>query len=301
MFQTGKQLAALGFLLFLVLWVAGVARSFTLPEPERLTITSPVLISAEQNPSYQRTASNLAQIGLLKTPLPHVLDKGDVGQIQVHEKTAHITSGTTAFDDDGRRLRKAIESQQATVFSEKATGVAPARSIVLGIGIHPDRFDALKDEFSGVGQIHSIDVQQQDRTPEFRRLYAQRQSLKKHQEAILKLRGDGKLSVEEALKVEQKIQEIEKEIQTLSVQLGDLLGKEPSYNLFVTLQEQQPGGRLDRSFTIARRLGGGFVWALGWWSLAALGVGLAMATNLSVRTLRPVLSVLSFGTKGPVI
>src|SRR5207302_1471841 len=155
-----------------------------------------------------------------------VLDKGDVDQISVHEKTAQIASGTTAFDDDALHVRKAVESHKATVFSEKSTGIAPGRSLVLGIAIHPDRFDALKDELSGVGQIRSIDAQQQDRTPEFRRLYAQRQSLKKHQEAILKLRGSGKLSVEEALKVEQRIQEIEKEIQTLGVQLGDLLGKE---------------------------------------------------------------------------
>jgi hypothetical protein len=301
MIQTGKQLAALGFLLFLALWAAGVARSFTLPEPEPLTLSSPVLISVDQNPSGQRTTSNLSQIGLLKLPLPHVLDKEDVGQIQVQEKTAHIASSTTAFDDDAQRVRKAIASHKAIVFSEKATGIAPGRSIVLGIAIHPDRFDAFKDELSGVGQIRSIDVQQQDRTPEFRRLVAQRQSLKKHQEAILKLRGSGKLSVEEALKVEQKIQEIEKEIQTLGVQLGDLLGKEPSYNLFVTLQEQQPGGRYDRSFTIARRLGGGFLWAFGWWSLATLGIGIAVATYLSVRTLWPVFNGLSFASRRPAV
>jgi hypothetical protein len=287
-----KQLAAALFLLFLALWVFGVARTFTLSEPDIDVLSSSFAHSMSSGPTFRevgsgsRTAHNLAQIGLTQAPLPQVLDQADVSQIRVYDKTAQVAAATTAFADDEDRIRKVVAGQQAVVFSEKATGVAPQRALALGISVHPERFDALLRAVSEVGRVESSNVEQQDRTAEFRRLYAQRQSLKKHQEAMLKLRGVGKLSVEEALKLEQKIFEVEKEVQSVGVQLGDFLGKEPSYNLYVTLQENRPGSWHDRSFTFGRRLGQGFLWALGWWAAAALGIGLAVGAYVSVKTLR---------------
>jgi hypothetical protein len=66
-----------------------------------------------------------------------------------------------------------------------------------------------------------------------------------------------------------------------------LLDKEPSYNLFVTLAEFQPGSWSDRSFTFSRRLGSGFLWALEWWFLGVLGIGILVGAWVSVRTLWP--------------
>jgi hypothetical protein len=287
MITYAKRLAAVAFLLFLGLWVGGVFRTFTLAQPELQAFATPVGSSIDEIRSGMRTANNLKQIGLTQTPLPQVLDQEDVNKIRVYEKTAQLSLGTAAFNGDEEHIRKAIVTHKAVIFSEKTTGIGPERSLALGISVHPDRFDSLLHELAEVGQIASINVQQQDRTAEFRRLHAQRQSLKKHHETILKLRGTGNLSVEETLKLEQKILEIEKEIQTAGVQLGDLLDKEPSYNLFVTLQEYQPGSRHDRSFTLARRLGSAFLWALGWWAVGALGVGVLVATYASINTLWP--------------
>jgi hypothetical protein len=282
-----KKGAAVGFLAFLVLWAAGVGRTFTLGDQEVQAVSPPVLPSLDDlGGSRARSANNLRQIGLT-APLPLVLDREDINQIRVYEKTALLAAATAAFHDDEERLRKAVAAQHGVIFSERTTGIAPERSLSLGISVAPERFDALVQEVTKVGLLASISVQQQDRTGEFRRLHAQRQALKKHQEAILKLRSAAGLSVEETLKVEQKVQDVEKEIQALGVQLGDLLDREPSYNLFVTLQEYQPGSWHDRSFTLTRRLGHGGLWALGWWALAALGAGLLGATFVSIRTLGP--------------
>jgi hypothetical protein len=282
-----KKLPAVGFLVFVGLWAGGVVHSFALGQPELMATSAPIVSSIEEYRSGMRTANNLSQIGLTQTPLPQVLDQEDINQIRVYEKTAQVASGTSSFSDDEERLRKTIAAHQGVIFNEKATGIAPERRLSLGIGVHPDRFDALLHALTQVGQLGSINVQQQDRTGEFRRLHTQRQSLKKHQEAILKLRGANNQSVEETLKLEQKVQEIDKEIQSVGVQLGDLLGKEPSYNLFVTLQEYQPGSRQDHSFTLTRRLGNAFLWALGWWGVGMLGIGLFAGTALSIRTLWP--------------
>jgi hypothetical protein len=281
-----KKLIALGFLLLVGLWAAGVVRSFGMAQSDLPALSVSVPSAVEDYRGSLRTANNLAQIGLVKAPLPKVLDHEDIQQIRVYEKTAQISAGSTAFGDDEARIRKALADHQAVVFSEKATGISPERSLALGISIRPEKFDALLHALTEIGQVGAITVQQHDRTTEFRRLHAQRQSLKKYQEAILKLRASDKLTVEEALKLEQKIQEIEKELQSLGVQLGDLLGKEPSYNLFVTLQEYQPGSRYDRGFTFTRRLGSGLFWATGWWLVAAAAVGVLIGVYLSVRTLR---------------
>jgi hypothetical protein len=283
-----QKVASIEFLLFLALFVGGIIRSFTLRQPDlpNLAVSLPVLSSKDEYRSELRTANNLAQIGLTMTPLPQVLDQENVNKIQVYEKTAQLASATIDFPDDEERTRKAVAAQKAAVFNERRTGIAPDRKLSLGIAVHPDRFDALLRELEQIGQLGAITVVQQDRTGEFRKLHAQRASLKKHQEAILKLREGNKRSLDEALKLEQKIQEIEKETQAVGVQLGDLLGKEPSYNLFLQLDETQKGGSLDRTFTLTRRFGSALLWALGWWAVVTVAFCLVLATFFSVRTLR---------------
>jgi hypothetical protein len=287
MVHYAKKLAAVGFLVFLAIWIGGIARTFTMAQPEPADAFSVPILSS---PSYGEEASsgrnvmnNLKQIGL---GLHQVLDGQDINDVEIYAKTAHIASGCSTFADDVLRTRQVIADHKAAIFNETASGIAPHRVLSLGIGVHPDRFVALVDQLTGMGQIGSINVGQQDLTGEFRRLHAQRQSLKKHQAFILKLRDTDKLSVEEALKLEQKALEVEKEIQSVSSQLGDLAAKEPTCNVFMTLQEFQPGSWNDRGFTVSRRLGSGFIWAVGWWFLAALAIGSLLGTFVSVKTLR---------------
>jgi hypothetical protein len=76
-------------------------------------------------------------------------------------------------------------------------------------------------------------------------------------------------------------------MQALGVQLGDLLGKESFYHIHLTLSESKPGARLDFAASLPKRLFQGFLWALLWWGVLALGVGMAAATIFSVKTLWP--------------
>ena len=284
-----KKLAALGFLLLLVLWVVGVGRTFVVEPPELQTYPGSYASSFEdaRSSSSLQVANNLKQLDIAPVHLAQLLDQGDINKIRIFEKTAQLALGTTQFSDDEARIRQALVNQKATVFSEKAAGIAPERSLVLGINVSPERFDALLQELNGVGQVNSTNVEQRDRTEEFRKLHGQRQSLRKYQEAIQKLRAMTQRSVEDALKLEQKLQEIDKELASIGVQMGDLLDKEPFYNLFVTLREHRASGLQDGRISWAFRLGWGFVWALGWWTAAVLGFGLLVGTYVSVRTLRP--------------
>jgi hypothetical protein len=275
-----KKPAALAFLLFVTLWAVGIVRSFFLEEPDVPAVGIPTLIALREYQARMSSWNNLAQLGIKQTPLPQLLDQ-DINQLRIYDKTAQVASGSTEFASDEGRVRAAIAGQKGVVFDEKATGVAPERSLVLGISVRPEQFDELLRQLSAIGQVSSLTVEQEDRTSEFRKLHAQRQSLKKHQEAILKLR-DKALSVEESLKLELKIVDIEKELQSLGVQLGDFLAREPAYNLFLTLREQ----RSVSTFTIEKRLWSGLWWAAGWWSLGVLGLGAVLGTTWSIRTLR---------------
>ena len=283
-----KKGAAVGFLALLALWAVGFVRGPSQPYPQP---TAWPVLAREVQASRLPSANNLKQIGLAQTPLPALLDQPDVDRIRVFEKVAHLATGTAAFDDDEAAVRSALAAHRAAVFNENNSGIAPGRRLTLEVGAPPDQIDALVGRLRQVGRLESVSVQQHDRTGEFRRLHAQRQSLKKYLEAVLKLRAGKKSSVEEELKLEQRIQEVEKELQALEVQFGDLLGKEPYYHVYLTLSEYQPGGALDRTYTVAQRLGGALLWAVAWWCAAAAALGVLAATYLSVRALaarRPV-------------
>jgi hypothetical protein len=280
-----KKLAAVGFLTFLALWVAGTLGGMTVMQPAPSPAGS--RWSAAESSSHLPSANNLAQVGLAKTPLPVVLDQLDVERIRVHEKNAQLAMTTVDFDSDEALIRSALAVHQATVFNEQKGGIAPDRKLTIEIGVHPDKFDALVERLRGIAQLESIEVQQRDRTGDFRRLHAQRQSLKKYLESMLKLRDVKNPSIDDTLKLEQKIQDIEKELQKQNVQLGDLLGKESFYHVYVTLSEYQPGSKYDRTSGWATRLGHSFYWAMAWWFAVVAAIGVAAATVFSIRTLWP--------------
>jgi hypothetical protein len=284
-----KKGAAIGFLVFLALWVVGIIRGWSLPYPEpvapNLSLVDP--LNAYNPSQLSQVANNLKQIGLALWSLPFVLEKVDVDRIRVHEKSAQLTSGTTEFDTDETRIRAALEEHEASVFNERKAGITPGRRLILEIGVPPEKFDALVEQLREIAHLESVSVQQRDRTGDFRRLHAQRESLKTYFDSVKKLRGTKEASVEDTLKLEQRIQEIEKELQSLSVQLGDLLGKESFYQVHATLYEYQPGSRLDRTYNLPRRIYRAFLWAVMTWLTGALGLGLLAGAVASVRTLWP--------------
>ena len=93
-------------------------------------------------------------------------------------------------------------------------------------------------------------------------------------------------SLEDALKLEAKVHEIEKELQGLNVKFGDLLGKESYYHVHVTLVEHQPGGRGDRTYTLPQRIGHALLWALAWWCGVAFACIVFATAGMSVWILK---------------
>jgi hypothetical protein len=284
--------AAVGFLVLVALWVIGLVREAALPYPQPagwhvatgLTLDD-VSLNSNGNPDRLVVANNLKQLGLALTPLPLVIDQPDLEKIQVFEKTATVALGSDAFDEDEAGIRTTLAAHHAVAFNERRSGIKPGRRLILEISVPVDEFDALVSEVQEIGQLQSISVQKRDRTSEFRRLHAQRQSLKEYLASVRKLRGGKQGSIEDELKLEQKIQDIEKELQTLSVQMGDFLGKDSLYHVSLGLTEYLPGSRFDRTYALPKRVAHAFVWALGWWLAMLLAAIVVAGTCVSVWTL----------------
>ena len=281
-----KKAAAVAFLIFLVLWVVGLIGGFALPLAR--ASADPVAFSSvqvrEDGLARQQLANNLRDLGLAREPARGVLDRADLDKVQVHEKTGRVATTTTDFAADEATIRAVLEEQKAVVSNEASGGVAPDRRLTLEVGVSPDRFDALVERLQRVGRLESLGVEQHDRTGELRQLAARRQSLKKHLEAVRKLSARDNPSTDDSLKVAREMREIERELETLSAQAGDFLGKESFYTVSVTLVEDT-AGRHGPTVTLARRAGHAFLWAAAWWGAAAVVAGSLAGAFVSVRVL----------------
>jgi hypothetical protein len=282
-----KRIAAAAFLTFLVLWVAALVGGFALPLPR--ASAEPVAFSSaakrDDGLNRQQLANNLRELGLAREPVRGVLDRADLEKVQVHEKTGRVTTTTTDFAADEAAVRAALADYKAVISDETSGGVAPDRRLTLEVGVTPDRFDALVERLQRVGRLESLRVEQRDRTGEFRQLAARRQSLKKHLETV------GKLSIrdnatDDSLKLAREVKDIERELEALSAQAGDFLGKESLYTVTVTLVEDE-AGRNGLTVTIARRAGHALLWAGAWWGAAAVVVGSLAGAFASAQVLAP--------------
>lgn len=272
-----KRIAAAAFLTFVALWVVALVGGFALPLPRAAVepISYSVASPKEVGLNRQQLANNLRELGLAREPARGVLDRADLDKVQVHEKTGRVTATTTDFAADEAAVRAALAEQKAVVTDETSGGVAPERRLTLEVGVIPDRFDALVDRLQRVGRLESLRVEQRDRTGELR------QSLKKHLETVSKLTSREN-TTDDSLKLAREVKDIERELEALSGQAGDFLGKESLYTVTVTLVEED-AGRRGPTVTLARRAGHAFLWAGAWWGAAAVVAGSLAGVVASVR------------------
>lgn len=283
-----KKAGAVGFLVFLALWIVGAIRGLTLPypDPPPLHLSSISEDYSRSGGKQQNFVNNLKALGMEKTPLPMVIDQAEIERIQIHDKTAHLTSSTFDYDDDEAKIRAVLALYKANTISESKSGIAPNRRLSFEVGVHPEKFDSLVADLRKIGVLATFREEQNDRTEEFRKLHRQRQALKKFLESVTKLRASDKLSIDDALRLDQRIKEIENELRPLSDQLGDFLGKESFYRVQLTLVEHQPGDRGDKTFSTPKRIFHAFWWAAVWWLAVALAAGLMAGVGVSVWVLR---------------
>ncbi|MGB8401150.1 DUF4349 domain-containing protein, partial [Bradyrhizobium sp.] len=187
----------------------------------------------QQQSDFKLTRNNYASIKAAPSAVPAPL----LGEQQKYEKIATLTQTTARFDDDKVRILSSIGAHQAIIQLERATGLAGRRALLLGVGVPPEKFDAFVDAAKAIGRSAQIDIVKNDKTNEYLKLKAQRTTLEKARTALEALTTSGG-SVDERVKVQSKLTEIEEKIQALGVSLGEFDTQNELCTVKLTLLEQ---------------------------------------------------------------
>lgn len=138
---------------------------------------------------------------------------------QKYEKNASLTARTGRFDEDEKKLRASLTASGSIVQYENKSGLTGARSLYMTIGIRPEQFDKTVEELKTIGRMESFQVTLIDKTSEYKNLNSERLSLEKMRAALIGLKSTGG-TLSDRIELENKILEVEKKLQDLSVNLG---------------------------------------------------------------------------------
>jgi len=139
---------------------------------------------------------------------------------QKYERIASIVSKTVNYDADLERFNAIVEENKAVVQMENSRGLAGSRRMDLVIGVRPENFDAMQAAVSGIGRISSSTTTKTDKTYEYRKMLAEKQTLENRRVSYEELKKRGG-SISEMLQIEDKIIEVEAQIQQQLIGLGE--------------------------------------------------------------------------------
>lgn len=162
---------------------------------------------------------------------------------QKYEKVANLATSSSSFEDDNQKLRQTIQNYDAVIQMEKLFGLKGSQTLIMSIGIMPDRFDDLVESIKEIGNLRSFSVDKIDKTDEFRKLIAEKETLLKTRaayEAIKERGGD----IKDLLMLEDKILEVEARMQSLGVNLGSFSSENSfcTVNFSLTTEYTQASG-----------------------------------------------------------
>jgi hypothetical protein len=138
---------------------------------------------------------------------------------QKYEKIATIKSASTKFEEDEKKLRAKVKGYNAIIQYEENSGRKGDRELHLSIGIPPEKFDTFYVEVLAIGKVKAKEITKIDKTNEFKNLNARKASLESMRQSLLEIkRQSGK--IDEYVNLQNRILEIEQELQNLGVSLG---------------------------------------------------------------------------------
>ncbi len=153
----------------------------------------------------------------------YVKSEGKVSSINVdqkYEKVADIKTGTTNFSKNEDKARHIIDEMNALIQFEQKSGNTGNRNLNLLIGVPPENFDSLYIKLIQIGNVSAKQITKKDKTNEYKELNAQKLSLEKTRNSLLLLKDKGG-KIDEYMNLENRILEIEGQLQNLGVSLGD--------------------------------------------------------------------------------
>jgi hypothetical protein len=217
-----KKLILWSVLIFAVLFVFRFLYGYTKPID-----TNPNQTTFFDNISNSKRNYATKKYNVKSKNTPQTSTKVD----QKYEKIAEIKTKSSNFEEEEIASRKTIDKLNALIQFEQKSGNKGSRKLNLVIGVPPGNFDSLYDELIKVGKIQAKQITKKDKTNEYKELNAKKQSLEKIRTSLIDLKTKGG-KIEEYMGLENRILEIEQELQGLGVSLGDF----DDENEFCTVQ-----------------------------------------------------------------
>lgn len=150
---------------------------------------------------------------------------------QKYEKIAAIKTKSTDFEKEEKTSRETIKKLDALIQFEQKSGNKGDRNLNLVIGVPPENFDTLYNQLIKIGKIKAKQITKKDKTNEYKELHAKKQSLEKIRSSLIELKSKSG-RIDEYMGLENRILEIEQQLQGLGVSLGDF----DDENEFCTVQ-----------------------------------------------------------------
>lgn len=162
---------------------------------------------------------------------------------QKYERIASIVSKTVRYNEDIERLNAIVEENKAVVQMENSRGLIGNRRVDLVIGVRPENFDAMQTAVSAIGRITSSTTTKTDKTYEYRQMLAEKQTLESRLASYEELKERGG-SISEMLQIEDKIIEVESQIQQQMIGLGEYSDDNALCTINFSLYEGSEAGTL---------------------------------------------------------
>ena len=175
---------------------------------------------------------------------------------QKYEKIADIKSATTHFDREETQIRKKIKDFNGLIQFENKNGNTGYRNLSLIIGVPPANFDSIYDQLITIGTIQAKQITKKDKTNEYKELNAKKLSLEKIRASLIALKSEGG-RIEEYMQLENRILEIEQQLQELGVSLGNF----DAENEFCTVKFSLSEIQIKQS-SLLERLESAFLWTI---------------------------------------
>ncbi len=210
---------------------------------------------------------------------PQPQQQPSFSQSQKYEKVATLRGKSSEFEEDDARLKTQVKNFGAVIQYEQNTGNPGQRTLNLLIGVKPERFDSFYTEAQKIGQILSKSITKTDKTNEYLQLNAKRISLEKTRNALLELKSRGG-QIDEYIGLENRILEIEGQLQELGVQIGDY----DEENEFCTIRFSLYEGER-KEISLAQRLKVSFEWTAKYYLMMMLGLVFALVAAIVLQTI----------------
>ena len=260
--------------LFVFLFVARLIYGYYYPGTAR---NNGVTLLGSDDFSVSR--KNYASEKIKGESAPQQQQQPSFSQSQKYEKVATLRSKSSQFEADDARLKAMVKGFGAVIQYEQNTGNTGQRSLNLLIGVKPERFDSFYIEIQKIGQILSKSITKTDKTNEYLQLNAKRISLEKTRNALLELKSRGG-QIDEYIGLENRILEIEGQLQDLGVQIGDY----DEENEFCTVRFSMYEGE-SSEISLAQRLKVAFEWTVKYYALMMLGLIFGLVAALVLQTI----------------